>query len=217
MDTGRPEPPGPLSLSAQLRARTRDLHTQAERSGIMRALLRGDVQRAAYVLLLRNLHAIYAALEAALEAHAAHPLIAPLYDPLLWRRRPLEQDLDALHGAEWRDLAITPTTRDYVIVVTAANPATLVAHAYVRYLGDLSGGQILARIVQASLQLEGTAGSEFYRFATPDAGALAQRFRRQLDGIPVNAALAAIIVGEARRSFSMHVRLFEELAVAPPS
>lgn len=217
MDTGLHEPPAPQSLSAQLRAGTRDLHTQAERSGIMRALLRGDVERAAYVLLLRNLHAIYFTLETALEAQATHPLIAPLHDPMLWRRGPLEQDLDALHGAEWRDLAIISTTRDYVVVVAAADPATLVAHAYVRYLGDLSGGQILARIVQASLQLEGTAGSAFYRFATPDANALAQRFRHQLDSLPVGAALAATIVGEARRSFSMHVRLFEELAVAPSS
>lgn len=217
MDTRPDEALLPATLSEQLRAGTRDLHTQAERSGIMRALLRGDVQQAPYILLLRNLHAIYAALESALEAHVAHPLIAPLYDPLLWRRRPLEHDLDVLHGSGWRDLAIAPTTHEYLAIVTAAGPATLVAHAYVRYLGDLSGGQILARIVQAALKLDGATGSAFYRFDIANTNTRSQRFRRDMDDLPVDAGLAVAIVDQARRAFSMHVRLFEESAFAPSS
>jgi len=202
------------TLSAQLRAGTRDLHARTERSGIMPGLLRGEVQRASYCVLLRNLHAIYAALEAALTEHAADALVAPIHDPLLWRRTPLQEDLDVLYGVAWRDLAITGATADCVAHIARADPPKLVAHAYVRYLGDLSGGQVLARIVQGALNLEGTAGTRFYRFAPEDATTRAHRFRHDLDTLPVSADLVATIVDEARWAFSMHVRLFEELAAS---
>ena len=54
-------------LADALRQGTHSLHTEVERSTFMRTLLRGQMERTSYCLLLRNLHALYAALEAALE------------------------------------------------------------------------------------------------------------------------------------------------------
>jgi len=210
MDTRVARPTTPTPLSGQLRAGTRDLHAQAERSGIMRGLLHGEVDRETYCTLLRNLQAIYTALEAAIDVHAMHPLIAPVHDPMLCRRIPLEDDLDVLHGADWRDLPVARATRAYVARVEQADPSELVAHVYVRYLGDLSGGQILARIVRETLRLEGAAGTQFYRFAA-DAKTLAQRLRHGIDELAGDDDLDHAIVEEARWAFSMHVHMFEEL------
>ena len=66
-----------LGLRARLKLETRELHAQAERSGIMNALLHGRIERNAYCALLRNLREIYAGLEMALEIHFNHPLLAP--------------------------------------------------------------------------------------------------------------------------------------------
>jgi len=38
------------------------------------------------------------------------------------------------------------------------------AHAYVRYLGDLSGGQFIAKRIRKSYELEGWNGTKFYWF-----------------------------------------------------
>ena len=56
------------ALPERLKLETRLLHGAAERSGAMAALLAGRLPRAGYVAMLRNLQALYTALEAALQA-----------------------------------------------------------------------------------------------------------------------------------------------------
>jgi len=213
-------------LAQALRTRTRQLHTEVERSGVMHALLRGRIDRPSYCLLLRNLHDIYRALEGALERHASLPTIAPILLPGLARRETLAEDLLSLHGAAWKtDLPVLPAAQGYVARLAAAEreaPGHLLAHAYVRYLGDLSGGQILRRIVAQSLGLEGAEGTRFYTFGEPDqAPGLAQRFRAGLDAIKVDGAAINALVVEAQWGFAQHGRLFRQVLPlaerAPPT
>lgn len=206
-------------LAGRLRDETRALHTEVERSALMQALLRGKLGLAAYCMLLRNLHPIYTALEAALERHAADPVLAPVGIAALFRREALARDLGHLHGASWPgDFAVLPAARRYAArleQLSAGNHALLVAHAYVRYLGDLSGGQLLRRIVGESLPAAADAGTAFYDFG--DAARtreLTQRFRAGLAAIDADAAQADAIVAEARLAFGWHADLFRELAEA---
>ncbi|MGQ0699876.1 MAG: biliverdin-producing heme oxygenase [Panacagrimonas sp.] len=208
-----------MSLAERLRFETRAHHTRAEHSGIMQDLLRGELGRAPYALLLRNLYAIYAALEPALLRHKNRPALAPIHDPALFRCAALAADLETLHGSGWAEaLPVSESAREYADRVRRhadTDPELLLAHAYVRYLGDLSGGQILQGIVQRAMQLPDDGGTRFYRFGPSDARGLATRFRSGLDAIPLGSAAAADrLVGEAQWAFSMHARLFEELALA---
>ncbi|CAN5867247.1 heme oxygenase (biliverdin-producing) [soil metagenome] len=204
------------SLSESLRTETRVLHTQAERSTFMGVLLRGKMERPAYCAMLRNLHAIYAALEPALDRHVADPLLSPLSFAQLRREGPLQADLDTLHGADWRDaIAIQPTTVDYVARLRKLDeeePALLAAHSYVRYLGDLSGGQMLRRIVRDSMALPPGEGTAFYEFGTPEETVqLKKAYREGLEQLQVDEATIAALVAEARLAFELHKQLFEEL------
>lgn len=205
------------SLAESLRNETRPLHTQAERSAFMGVLLRGKMARAPYCALLRNLHAIYAELESALMRHAANPALAPLDFQGLQREAALRQDLVVLHGADWAQAhALQPSALAYVVrlqVLGNTKPALLAAHSYVRYLGDLSGGQMLGRIVRDSMRLPRNVGTAFYDFGEPaDVGRLTRSYRAGLNAIQVDAATGAEIVAEARRAFEMHCQLFDELA-----
>jgi heme oxygenase len=206
------------ALTSRLKSATRELHQLAERAGGMSALLRGDVDRAQYCLMLRNLHSLYAALEAALDRHAALPLIAPVRVPVLYRTAALAADLCTLHGAGWHELPVAPAMRSYVArvdEVARVQPPLLAAHAYVRYLGDLSGGQILRDVVRRALELSDGAGTAFYAFAGGDCRKLKDAFRAALDALPVDDALAQEIVAEACDAFARHVALFEELHRPP--
>ena len=205
------------SLAERLKTETRALHTSAERSTFMAELLHGRMERPAYCAMLRNLHAINAVLEPALERHARHPLIAPVFLPALWRTRALEHDLRALHGADWADaLALQPAALAYVArlrELDASQPGLLLAHAYVRYLGDLSGGQMLRRIVANSATLDGAAGVAFYDFGDALATReLTHRFRDGLEAAPADDRLVSALVEEARLAFQWHQHLFDELA-----
>jgi heme oxygenase len=206
-------------LPARLRTATHALHTQAERSGVMPALLAGRLPQARYVHLLASLHAIYAALEEALAARQRDPRLIALGAPGLARRAALEADLSRLHGPHWgAEVGVAAAATAYAArlrALAAAGAPALGAHAYVRYLGDLHGGQALARVVARAYALPGAAGTDFYRFGTEVE--LPQRraaLRAALAALPLTAPEADAFVAEACWGFEQHVRLFEELAAA---
>jgi len=207
------------SLAQRLKAATAEDHRRVERSGVMVTLLRGRIERVDYLALLRNLHALYAALEPALLRHAASAVVGPVVMPELFRSDALERDLQTLHhDADPPAAALRPATVAYVQrlrELDATRPELLVAHAYVRYLGDLSGGQQLRRIVGQALGLAGAAGTRFYDFGdSARVGALALRFRAALEEVGAQAHDANAIVAEAESAFRRHGQLFEQLAAA---
>lgn len=207
-----------IALPDLLREATWPLHREVERSGLMRRILGGRFERAQYVALLHNLHAIYATLEPLLLRHAQHPWLAGIHDPALFRADALREDLRVLAGspAEQEPAgSLQPATREYLARLQSLDrgaPQLLAAHAYVRYLGDLSGGQALARVVARALALTPPAGVRFYDFGP--AAQVEQRtaaFRAGLARIPADAAGAQQLAAEAQRAFGLHGALFREL------
>jgi heme oxygenase len=174
----------------------------------------GRGQRVGYVLLLRNLLPAYRALEQGLEHHGASPVFAGLAWPALFRASALERDLDVLAGPDWpRTIELLPEGKRYADVVTAASIGAghgLLAHAYTRYLGDLSGGQVIGRLLGRSLGMTEEALS-FYRFAAiEDPDAFKREFRRALDaaGPLVDGAS---VVEEAVTAFELNIALSEAI------
>ena len=203
-------------LAQRLRDGTWALHTTTERAGVMPALLRGQLPAVRFHQLQRNLHAVYAALEAALQRHASHPVLAPLQLAPLARSAALAADLQHLHGPGWAEgLPLVPAAQAYadrLQRLARSDPAALAAHAYVRYLGDLNGGQALRRLAQRAYGLAGDDGTGFFDFGSPDqVRALVQAFRQALDELPVDEAGVQALVAEAQWSFGQHVALFTEL------
>ena len=203
--------PSPAGLAQRLRQGTQDLHHEAERSGLMRGLLRGQLTIPAYAVLLHNLLQIYTALETGLarQAGAVDIDFTPLY-----RRRALVEDLRALDAG--RPLPIAPATSRLVERLqwlSDNDSPLLMAHAYVRYLGDLHGGQLMRDRVARSLGLADTArGMHFYHFGPPaQVDALISMLRSGLDALPVDDEQADALVAEARLGFQHHVDLFRQL------
>ena len=159
-------------FAAHLKEATQADHTAAENSPFATELLAGRLPVEAYVDLLLQSHALYEALETAVAGHRHHPELQPFLHPGLDRLPSLEADLAFLAGPAWRDrLGPLPATARYVARLREVGdgwPAGLVAHHYLRYLGDLSGGQIIRRIVGRTYGL-GDDGVRFYVFA--DLGA----------------------------------------------
>lgn len=221
------------SLPERLRLGTRDLHAQTERTGAMADLLAGRLSRQGYCAMLRNLHAIYAALEAGLQRQPAAAAVRQLHAEPMRREAALAADLGDLHGPQWRtDIPLQPAAAAYAKRLQAlgdlqspgqspgpspaqspAPSVALAAHVYVRYLGDLHGGQILKRLVARSLNLQGDSGTRFYDFGD-DAQVLALRqgLRLALGSLVLDTAERDAVVAEARWAFQQHQQLFTELA-----
>ncbi len=96
--------------------------------------------------------------------------------------------------------------------VSANDPVLLAAHSYTRYLGDLSGGQILKGIAQRAMNLTDGEGTSFYEFADiSDEKAFKNTYRQAMDGLPIDEATADRIVDEANDAFGMNMKMFQEL------
>jgi heme oxygenase len=163
---------------------------------------------------------VYTALEARLEQEAlAKPrgeggIVAPIFFPWeLNRVAALEDDLEHWLGAEWRtapEMEPSPCTKEYVQRLERASAAGIVAHAYTRYMGDLSGGQVLLRKAQKAfgLQRDCTDGLSFYTFSNIEKPkAFKDSYRLELDRLEPERHLAQEIVAEANVVSGLHALL----------
>ena len=211
---GLPSSASGSGLADRLRQGTRPLHVRAERSGILAELLRGRASQDAYALLLRNLLGVYEEMESGLERGREHPAIRPLACPAVYRTAALRSDLDALGGPEWaQSLPRLPSGSRYAQRVSDAcrgDGTRLLAHAYVRYLGDLNGGRIVAHMLRDKLGL-GPESLAFYAYpqiAEPDA--FLRDYRSAVDAAS-SWVDADVLLDEARAVFQLNIDLSEEV------
>ena len=201
----------PVSVVTALYIRTKTLHVEAERTGIIRDLLRGEASRDGYILLMRNLLPAYLAMEQGLKRHRGTPGLGALAHFRLDRAPTIEADLAALCGKGWqRDVPLLGAGEAYARRIAKAaegNGNRLIAHAYTRYLGDLSGGRILQRLLARSLELEPSELS-FYDFPRfPDLDALKADYRKALDRAGTLASVPQAVVEEGAIAFSLNIDL----------
>ncbi|GAA3006738.1 heme oxygenase (biliverdin-producing) [Microbacterium aurantiacum] len=208
----------PTPFSAALRERSSGAHSTSEQAGFMADLMKGEGTRDDYVALVAQHWFIYDALEAAADRMREDPIAAPFISDKLTRLPALEADLSFLLGPQWRDrITPLPTTQRYVeriAQVGATWPGGFVAHHYTRYLGDLSGGQFIGRLMARRFGFE-TNGIGFYLFDDiADPKAFKEIYREQLDAAPWDADEQARVIDEVLLAYRFNTELFDDLAAA---
>ncbi len=212
-----PPTTAPVPLSTLFREGTRDEHQAAESAGFVEALMAGRLPRAAYADLAAQLHIVYGAIEAGGAELSRTPVGATVVFPELVRVPSLEADLEFLVGPDWAErVRILPATRRYADRVreTGSDAALWAAHAYTRYLGDLAGGQAIARAMSLHYGLE-RDGLRFYAFEQiPRPKPFRDLYRSRLDALPLDDAGRVAAVQEARAAFAHNRAVFAELGAA---
>jgi heme oxygenase len=204
------------NLATKLREGTKKSHTMAENVGFIKCFLRGTVEKNSYRKLAANLYFVYSAIEEEMDRHREHPVLSQVYYAELNRKDSLAKDLEFYFGADWQNqVAPSEAAQAYVARIHEIGntaPELLVAHCYTRYLGDLSGGQILKNIAQKGMGLEDGRGTAFYEFdQIDDEKAFKNTYRQAMDGLPIDDATADRIVDEANAAFGMNMKMFQEL------
>ena len=204
-----------VNLAPMLREGTKKSHTMAENVGFVKCFLKGVVEKTSYRKLVTNLYFVYSAMEEEMEKLRQHPIISKIYFPELNRKQALEQDLYFYYGSNWRnEIQLSKAGEAYVArirEIAATAPELLVAHSYTRYLGDLSGGQILKKIAQRAMNLQ-EGGTAFYEFENiKDEKAFKDVYRAAMNNLPIDQETAERIVDEANDAFGMNMKLFQDL------
>lgn len=207
-----------VALARQLREGTKKSHTMAENTGFVTCFLKGVVDKLSYRNLVADFYFVYSAMEEeiGLLRSQGHPVVSRMDYPELNRRESLEKDLEFYFGGDW-SLSVKPTLAAQAYVnriheVAKDSPELLVAHHYTRYIGDLSGGQILKSIAQKAMNLGEHDGLHFYEFEEIDDGKdFKSKYSANLDTLPIDQEMADRIVEEANKAFKFNMNIFQEL------
>jgi len=173
-----------------LKELTAEAHKLAETQPFVKKIFSGNITKEEYATYLYNQYAAYEMLE-------SNALIVGLLNDLpgIQRAAKLLEDFKELWPA---DQEVPPLATATVLykehINTISNDSDkLMAHMYVRHMGDLYGGQMIAKRIPGS--------GNFYKFDNADE--LKAAIRTKLDDSLADEALVC---------FGFATKLFEELA-----
>lgn len=174
---------------ANLKDLTWEEHKNAERQAFVKELM-GGISKARYADFLHALHPQYHLLESFAKLHNLLDVeIAPnIYADF-------HELCEELEDYEPTEYSVVKDYMDHIMSIKD-DPHKLMAHIYVRHMGDLSGGQMIAKRVPGS--------TKFYQF-DEDVDVLKDKIRTRLDDS---------MADEAKICFNFATELFKQMAVS---
>ncbi|TGN09410.1 heme oxygenase (biliverdin-producing) [Leptospira ilyithenensis] len=206
-----------MSVALMLREGTAEKHQETERVPYLRAIFRGGLDAQTYTYQLESLRDVYNVMEDLFRENAKDPILSKVYFPELFRTKALEEDIQFFQSKFGTKVKgkISQKTQDYINHiqrVAKENPYLLVAQSYVRYLGDLSGGQAIKKVIAKTFALEGIPGTAFYEFPEiQDHQAFKGIYRTAMDTLPLSDSQKVELLEEAKQVFDLNKNLFVEL------
>jgi heme oxygenase len=201
-------------FAVRLRTQTQSAHTRAENAGFMSTLMGGAGSVDQYVALIGQYFFIYEALERVGDSFRTDAVGEAFISDALLRREALEADLAYFSGPTWRDtIEPLPATLAYIqrLEEVASNSALFVAHHYLRYLGDLSGGQIIRVMVQRHYGIP-AEGLNFLIFTeVPKPKPFKDAYRVALEDAAWSADDRDAFILEVDRAYGLNFDLFTQL------
>ncbi len=211
--------PADAPFSAVVRESNWGFHTESEGADFMANIMRGIAPLEDYKELVIQHYVLYKELELASDKLSESPLTAGFDTPELRRINALEKDLQHLIGENWQaECVAVPASKQYAarIKELAAEGwlPGIVAHHYTRYLGDLSGGQMIAKRMRKQHGLESN-GVAFYEFAElGDLNEFKNQYRAQLDrlGESLSTSERERFLKEVEIAYGFNTEVFNQLA-----
>ena len=206
-----------MALALELKTGTKGSHTAAENTKFVGSFLRGVISEENYRTLIKDFYFVYSALEEEMERLDDDEFLKPIHFKELNRLNALKMDLRYYYGPNWM-MEIKPSEAciqytERIHEVADKDPYLLVGHHYTRYLGDLSGGQILKGIAEKALNLPKNEGLHFYDFPKiDDKKEFKTKYRAALDGLTTDSSKINDIIAEANYAFRLNMYMFDELS-----
>ena len=141
-----------------LKKLTQSKHSGAERSWFASLMMSGKISNDQYVLYLKQQYECYKALEDRFDSIKDNS-IKPIPGNLKRSMR-IKQDIEEL-SEDFGNIPVFNSTKNYAdYILNECKDDFLYAHVYVRYLGDLKGGQMIAKRIPGS--------GKYYQFKEPE-------------------------------------------------
>ena len=172
---------------------TYEQHKRAETRPFVKILFSGSIDPKLYATYLKNQHPMYEILEVCAMPHGLFNGL-----PEIRRAPAILEDYIELWGKDNPETPkMCPIVDEYIryILSIKDDPKKLMAHVYVRHMGDLSGGQMISKRVPGA--------GKYYQFGD-EPEKIKEAIRAKLDDS---------LADEARVAFEYATRLFEQMMV----
>lgn len=204
-------------FSKEIKEGTKKSHSAAENTKFVASFLKGVLDPEEYRKLITNFWYVYETMEERLQ-ETNDPFVNEIkkWNVLLFRTAFIQRDLRYYYGPMWRDKQIpSEACNKYcyrINEVAEKDPYLLIAHHYTRYIGDLSGGQILKGIAKKALNPREGEGLHFYDFPLiEDAKAFKTEYRSTLDNLKLSREQKDALIEEANYAFKLNMDMFNEM------
>lgn len=204
-------------FSKEIKEGTKKSHSAAENTKFVASFLKGVLDPEEYRKLITNFWYVYETMEERIQ-ETNDPFVKELkqWNVLLFRTAFIQRDLRYYYGPFWREKQIpTEACNKYchrINEIAEKDPYLLIAHHYTRYIGDLSGGQILKGIAKKALNPPEGEGLHFYDFPMiEDAKAFKTEYRSTLDNLDLTREQKDALVEEANYAFKLNMDMFNEM------
>jgi len=173
-----------------LKELTWEQHRRAETRPFVKVLFSGHVDPKIYATYLKNQHLMYEVLEVCAMPHGLFQDI-----PEIRRAPAILEDFLELWKEDYGQPKIFPVVDEYLkyILSIKNDPKKLMAHIYVRHMGDLSGGQMIAKRVPGQ--------GKYYQFGD-EPEKIKEIIRTKLDDS---------LADEAKVCFDFAAKTFEQM------
>ena len=135
-----------------LRELTKEEHRRAERTAFMSRMLKKNITPYQYYVYLKNQFLAYTTLE---YYASTHGLLSGKLEDIIRGHALLEDILTMELQNKFSSSKTMEATKKYAEYVKkiSDDPDKLLAHIYVRHMGDLSGGQIIKKLIPGPTKL----------------------------------------------------------------
>jgi heme oxygenase len=202
-----------MKLSEILRETSKVPHAEVESTAFAKNLANGKLSQEEYVKYLTALKPIYCELEQQLTAnHKIEALESFTTDSfkVLYRTEAIEKDLLAFGMKEQAPVAGVKDYVGHLKEIAKTKPHLLIAHVYIRYLGDLFGGQMIMKKIETLWP----GKIAFYHYAAPldkKPMLFVRKFKQLLDEAPLDTSQINEVAQEALWAYKQHTVIFSQL------
>lgn len=204
-----------LPLAKLLGKNTAQVHHQLEGTSFGRKWSKGTISETEYVMYLADLYCIYYEMERQLESWGHVSCLSSLQIKGLYRTEALKKDMNYFNVPFNAAGAASQDYQKRLWICGNQKPHLLIAHIWVRYMGDLFGGQMAKK----NIEERWPGGTAFYEYdqlkqdnQITEPARFVAPFRKILNQLDLTSNEKLEVVEEAVWAFDQHLKIFQELS-----
>lgn len=197
----------------RMKEETLEAHDESKDSGFAVTIMSGEWSPLAFVEWQRALYPVYNTLETVLKKNRKDPILSIFDHRKLDRSERILHDLSTYNVDPVLDPSPLPCVQDYVACVADTDGSTprVLAYHYTRYMGDMIGGQVIARSMKEKYGMSEDSLTCYDFSELGDLHHYRKNYKILIELLPWSDEEREQFVDEIKTAYKINAVLFEQL------